>query len=41
MKLYDVEESAQADIMSDPIPDKPINKFGDRDSEDTFANFKI
>ena len=41
MKLYDVEESAQADIMSDTIPDKPINKFGDRDSEDTFANFKI
>lgn len=41
MKLYDVEESAQADIMSDPISDKPINKFGDRDSEDTFANFKI
>lgn len=41
MKLYDVEESAQADIMSDPIPDKPINRFGDRDSEDTFANFKI
>ena len=41
MKLYDVEESAQTDIMSDMIPDKPINKFGDRDSEDTFANFKI
>ncbi len=41
MKLYDVEESAQADIMSETIPDKPINKFGDRDSEDTFANFKI
>ena len=41
MKLYDVEESAQADLMSDPVPDKPINKFGDRDSEDTFANFKV
>ena len=41
MKLYDVEESAQTDIMSDPIPDKPINRFGNRDSEDTFANFKI
>ena len=41
MKLYDVEESAQTDIMSDMIPDKPINNFGDRDSKDTFADFKI
>jgi archaellum biogenesis ATPase FlaH len=41
MKLYDVEESAQADIMTDMAPDKPINKFGDRDSKDTFAEFKI
>ena len=41
MKLYDVEESAQADLVAEPIPDKPINKFGDRETEDTFANFKI
>ena len=41
MKLYDVEESAQTDIMSDMAPDKPINTFGDRDSKDTFAEFKI
>ena len=41
MKLYDVEESAQSDIMSDMTPDKPINKFGVRDSHDTFADFKI
>ena len=41
MKLYDVEESARADLVADPIPDKPINKFGDRETEDTFANFKI
>ena len=41
MKLYDVEESAQTDIMSDMIPDKPINKFGDRDSKDSFTDFKI
>jgi hypothetical protein len=41
MKLYDVEESAQTDIMSDMAPDKPINNFGDRDSKDTFAEFKI
>ena len=41
MKLYDVEESAQADIMSDPIPDKPIATWGDRESKDTFAEFKV
>jgi len=41
MKLYDVEESAQQDLVADPVPDKPINKFGDRETEDTFANFKI
>ena len=41
MKLYDVEESAQSDIMSDMIPDKPINKFGERESNDSFADFKV
>tara|TARA_B100000902_G_scaffold398172_1_gene464059 strand:+ start:617 stop:1888 length:1272 start_codon:yes stop_codon:yes gene_type:complete len=41
MKLYDVEESAQSDIMSDMIPDKPINKFGDRDKPDAYADFKV
>ena len=41
MKLYDVEESAQSDIMSDMTPDKPINKFGERESNDSFADFKI
>ena len=41
VKLYDVEESAQSDIMSDMIPDKPINKFGERESNDSFADFKI
>jgi replicative DNA helicase len=41
MKLYDVEESAQADIMSDTVPDKPINTFGDRESKDSYADFKI
>jgi hypothetical protein len=41
MKLYDVEESAQSDIMSDMAPDTgPINKFGDRESKD-FTEFKI
>ena len=41
MKLYDVEESAQSDIMSDMTPDKPINTFGERDTADTFTDFKV
>ena len=41
MKLYDVEESAQSDIMSDMVPDKPINKFGDREGPDQYADFKV
>ena len=41
MKLYDVEESAQSDIMSEMIPDKPINKFGDRETSDPYADFKV
>ena len=42
MKLYDVEESAQSDIMSDmSIPDKPIATWGDRENKDTFAEFKV
>lgn len=41
MKLYDVEESAQQDLMAEPIPDKPIATWGDRESKDTFAEFKI
>jgi len=41
MKLYDVEESAQSDIMQEMVPDKPINKFGERESNDSFADFKL
>jgi hypothetical protein len=42
MKLYDVEESAQSDIMSDmTIPDKPIATWGNNDAKDTFAEFKV
>ena len=42
MKLYDVEESAQSDIVSDmSIPDKPIATWGDNERKDTFADFKI
>ena len=41
MKLYDVEESAQSDIMSDMVPDKPINKFGEREQPHSFTDFKV
>jgi len=41
MKLYDVEESAQENLMADPVPDKPIATWGDRETKDTFAEFKI
>ena len=41
MKLYDVEESAQSDIVTDMAPDKPINTWGDRETKDTFTDFKI
>lgn len=41
MKLYDVEESAQQDLMTDSVPDKPIATWGDRENKDTFAEFKI
>ena len=37
MKLYDVEESAQTDIISDLGPDKPINKFGEGEQSDPYA----
>ena len=41
MKLYDVEESAQDNIMQDmAIPDKPINSFGNNENKD-FSDFKI
>ena len=42
MKLYDVEESAQTDLMSDSsIPDKPIATWGNNENKDTFADFNI
>ena len=44
MKLYDVEESAQSNIMNDTapsaIPDAPLNSFGDRDTKD-FSGFNV
>src|SRR6056300_1466037 len=34
MKLYDVEESAQQDIVKEPtVVDKPLNTFGNRDND--------
>ena len=41
MKLFDVEESAQQDIITDVVPDKPIATWGDRENKDTFADFNI
>ena len=41
MKLYDVEESAQSDIMTEMTPDKPINTWGDNETKDTFSDFKV
>ena len=41
MKLYDVEDSAQDNIMQDmTIPDSPINSFGNNENKD-FSDFKI
>ena len=40
MKLYDVEESAQQDIVKEPtVVDKPLNTFGNRDND--FGGFKV
>ena len=41
MKLYDVEESAQTDLVSDLAPDRAINKFGDGETADPYSEFKI
>ena len=41
MKLYDVEESAQENLMSEIAPDKPINKFGEGENHDPYSEFKI
>ena len=41
MKLFDVEESAQQDLVTEVVPDKPIATWGDRENKDTFAEFKI
>jgi hypothetical protein len=40
MKLYDVEQSAQDDIVdAGQIDDKPLNTFGERERTSKFKNF--
>jgi replicative DNA helicase len=40
MKLYDVEQSAQEDIVdSGQVDDKPLNTFGERERTSKFKNF--
>ena len=41
MRLYDVEESAQQDIVDAGIPDKPINTFGNRERRKDFGGLKV
>ena len=44
MKLYDVEQSAQEDLVdTGQVDDKPLNTFGERErrSNDKFGGFKI
>ena len=46
MKLYDVEQSAQDDIVdADQVDDKPLNSFGDRERlsgmKNKFGGFKV
>lgn len=45
MRLYDVEQSAQEDIVDANHEDKPLNTFGNRETQSkfkkNFSNFKI
>ena len=42
MRLYDVEDSAQVDIVDAGIPDKPLNTFGNRErKKKNFDGFKV
>ena len=41
MRLYDVEESAQQDIVDAGIPDKPLNTFGNRERRKDFGGLKV
>ena len=35
MRLYDIEESQQDLMNDDPIPDRPLNTFGNNEKPDT------
>ena len=39
MRLYDVEESAQEDLID--VDNGPINSFGTREKKDKFSDFKV
>ena len=42
MRLYDVEDSAQNDIVdAGKVEDKPLNTFGNRDRRKNFDGFKV
>jgi replicative DNA helicase len=43
MRLYDVEDSAQDDLIDvdNNYQDKPINSFGTREKKDKFSGFKV
>jgi len=42
MKLYDVEQSAQEDLVdSGQVDDKPLNTFGTRERSNKFGEFKV
>jgi replicative DNA helicase len=43
MRLYDVEDSAQDDLIDvdSNYQDKPINSFGTREKKDKFSGFKV
>ena len=44
MKLYDVEQSAQEDLVdAGQVDDKPLNTFGERErtNKNKFGGFKV
>jgi hypothetical protein len=42
MRLYDIEQSAQDDLIDAGHNDKPVNTFGDRErKQNKFSGFKV
>ena len=41
MRLYDLEDSAQENIVDTGIPDKPLNTFGNRERRKDFGGLKV